>query len=293
VGIPKLLELQQVYANAFLEVSWAYPNVLYSIGNESCAPIEWARYWARYIKAYCAERGVARLTGDMPNADLTATPVTAYLGDDTFDFVDASQVTSWNPGGPGRLGVANIAMSTSALMKNWYRDQRFFGVKPIAMAKIYVRDRVALWSKVVNGAASARYHRPSLRLANKPDAHAFKEIAHLTRFFADLPWVEMAPHVRIAHGSLRGEFHVSGLDGATPRVLVLYLVDPKNGTNEGGAISYTLDEAAVYEVVFYNTAQGRTFGRQTVTLPPGERILDITVPHFDRDLVILVREVPC
>jgi hypothetical protein len=149
---------------------------------------------------------------------------------------------------------------------------------------------VALWSKVANGAASARYHRPSLRLSNKPDARAFEEIAHLIRFFADIPLAEMAPHVRIAHGSLRGEFHVSGLAGATPHVVVLYLLDPKNGANEGGTIGYAVGKPGAYEVTFYDTANGRFYDRQAITLQSGQRVLDIAVPPFDRDLVILIRE---
>jgi hypothetical protein len=222
----------------------------------------------------------------MPNADPTATPITAYLQDESFDFVDASQVTSRNiTNGVG--GVVAIAQNTTALMQNWYRDQHFFGVKPITIAKIYCRDRVALWSKFTSGAASTRYHRPHNEVSGRrstPDA--FQDINNLMRFVKEVPFVQMRPHLK---AKAQGEFLLNRMSGGSPRVIVLYLTDPKNGSNAGGGVSFAA-KPGKYSVVFYSPEQGEFTLKTESVVSEGKRQIRITAPPFERDLAVLIKE---
>jgi hypothetical protein len=170
----KVLRYQEAFIRKALEVTLPYPNVLYCIGNESRAPIEWAHYWGRFIHATASEHGVQAQVTAMWNDRLLSDPRhrRTYRHPDIFSFVEVSQ-------------------------NNWHRGQRHYdllqwmrnnlshevgGVRPMNNVKVYAQkgrpdDPTATadipltldrwWQNIFAGCASTRFHRAEY--VEKPD----------------------------------------------------------------------------------------------------------------------------
>ncbi|MCK4516808.1 MAG: hypothetical protein KAU31_16215, partial [Spirochaetaceae bacterium] len=293
----KLLALQKRFVDAVLDVTLGFNNVLYCMGNETCAPMSWARYWAAHVKSQARAQNRVVLVGDMPNADRTATPVAGYLADPAFDFVDVSQVTSHHTG--DESSIANIATNTAALIHSWYRDQNYWGAKLITNSKIYCRDRVALWSKVMSGSASSRYHRPLAELKHHlirhlSDEEANREVHSLTTFFSAVPLEQVIPEAAgrvdgdMSRGVVvQGFFHTQILASTDRSFAIVYVFDPQGTKNSGGTIDYWIKPGRV-RVRFFNV-QEAVFAdeRSCQRLPDGQKVR-VRVPTFDRDLAFLL-----
>jgi len=291
----ELLRYQTRFIEGMLEVTTPFPNVLYNLGNETCAPFEWAKYWAKHIKRYCSERGYKVLVGDMPNNDDSATPIMTYLLDEIFDFADASQVTSHHAADGS--GIAAIAGVTNALLHEWHRNQAYYKPKPVTVSKIYCRDRIALWSKFMSGGASARYHRPGSEAFPHAasDKAGFRDIANLRKFIDTVSFAEMRP---VAAGRIDGrvetrikvigDFNIHLMASEARDVSVLYLIDPKNAGNKGGGISYFVGSGS-YKVSYYDTVTGVFIREENELILEGETHLLLDIPPFERDLALVVR----
>lgn len=160
----ELLKLQNAFVWKVLEVSLAYPNVLYCLDNETRAPEEWAVYWGRFIKKEAEKRGIAAQVTemwdiwDLRHDDHSRT----YTHPKIFSYTDVSQ-NNWQVG------------QTHYDRLMWYRDMLVGqpgGVRPMNNVKVYMRqgggkpgsaeiniDR--WWQNVFAGCASTRFHRPT------------------------------------------------------------------------------------------------------------------------------------
>ena len=63
-----VLRLLEHYVATLVFETMNYSHVIYSVSNESNAPLEWAEYWANFIHRLASSRGFDLLVGEMPHA---------------------------------------------------------------------------------------------------------------------------------------------------------------------------------------------------------------------------------
>ena len=154
-----LLGYQQKYIDRLLAISLRYPNVLYTMDNETSANPDWGAYWARYVKKRAREAGAEVQTTEMWDAwDLKDEEHRRTLDHPAlYEFVDISQ----NNHNEGEEHWANL---------QWVRRYTEKAPRPLNNVKIYgadtgqygtARDAVErFWRSILGGAASMRFHRP-------------------------------------------------------------------------------------------------------------------------------------
>jgi hypothetical protein len=136
-----------------------YPNVIYTMDNETSATEEWGAYWSRYIQGRAVVKGVEVHTTEMWDAwDLTDEEHRRTLDHpELYAFVDISQ----NNHNIGQQHWDNL---------QWVRAYTMTRPRPLNHVKIYGadtgpygtdRDAVErFWRSLLGGAASIRFHRP-------------------------------------------------------------------------------------------------------------------------------------
>ncbi len=157
------LDYQRAYVDRMLSYSLKYPNVLYSIQNESGEELAFGDYWADYIHQKARDEGRKVYITDMRRSGDTRSPDHnhIYKNPERFNFLDIAQ-NSWQT---GQIHFDRII---------YVRDLISNSPRPINTIKIYNKDgvdeSVARFFRVFfAGGASARFHRPSF-LENS-DAH--------------------------------------------------------------------------------------------------------------------------
>lgn len=152
-----ILVYQQAYVDKMLSITLEYPNVIYSIQNETGEELAFGDYWADYIyeKGQEADRTVyvtdMRRSGDLSSSD----HYHIYDNEERFNFLDVAQ-NSWTTGQHHYDQIIFV------------RDYISDAPRPINTVKIYNRDgeeeSVARFFRIIfAGGASARFHRPAFR----------------------------------------------------------------------------------------------------------------------------------
>ncbi|MEX0779961.1 MAG: hypothetical protein WD037_09505 [Balneolales bacterium] len=194
-----VLDLQKKYVNKLLEIASAYPNLIINIANESRAHLAWSRYWAEYIRGKVPPEF---MIGDMPSTnrqdgggecDHAFNPATLAI-DSLYDFSDMSQAISRHEFGAN----ANDQALGGAIRIKEYRQAmaKAFGPRPLMITKDYTRGEdggdVILWSRLIGGASSARFHRPGVDSEGVVEFQ--REAAlRLGKFIAEIPFWNMNP----------------------------------------------------------------------------------------------------
>jgi len=151
----RVLRFQEAFIDRVLEVSLAFPNVLYCINNESGEPPQWSRHWAKRIHQRAKERGVTAQVTDMRRReDIThATHRTVYDDTEVYTFADVSQNTG------NQIRDRRLQYRRLLDVRKYLGD----APRPINNVKIY-NDNFGGASKfmrnVFAGLASTRFHRP-------------------------------------------------------------------------------------------------------------------------------------
>lgn len=268
--IQPVLRLQKRYVDRVLQIASGYPNLIINLNNESRAHTDWSRFWAGYVR----ERVPAgMLIGDMPSTnrrngegecdpDLNPLPLAI---DPAYGYVDISQAVSRHEypevreqalGGGRRIHALRHAMAQAGTRR------------PLVTSKDYSRGPgegdVVLWSRLVGGAAGARFHRPGQENADEVVAFQHQAVRRLARFVAEVPFWRMhpAPHLirSLPKGSganvlaeAEGEVVVQLLGGVAGDVIRLDLVpgrwrarwlDPSRGRDIEAAEIAVGDEPA-------------------------------------------------
>ena len=163
MDLPLVLEYQKAFIEKLLSYTVDYDHILYNMNNETLEPVEFGKYWARYLLKWAAENGKhIELTDMQDNHDVTEEPVQRVMESDLYTFVDISQnnfqkgETHWQ-----RIG--------------YIRDFLGDAPRPVTNVKIYGADEAPLpvdfwgetddaverfWRNIIGGCASARFHRP-------------------------------------------------------------------------------------------------------------------------------------
>ncbi|UCD29641.1 MAG: hypothetical protein JSV03_03940 [Planctomycetota bacterium] len=160
-----LLKYQQAFVRKVLNTTLKYPNVLYCLGNETCAHEPWVLYWGKFLKAEAAKRGrpieVTEMIGDGDLREKSHRWV--YQHPEIFSFADVSQ-NNWNEG------------QTHYERLIWYREKlntQKGGPRPMNNVKVYGADNPQskriesmnidrFWKNIFAGCAGTRFHRPGL-----------------------------------------------------------------------------------------------------------------------------------
>jgi len=161
-------QYQEKYIDKLLSISLNYPNVLYTMDNETAASPEWAKYWSQRIKAAANARGKTVYITEMWD-DWN---ITTAIHKQTFDH-------------PELYNYADISQNNHIYdQTHWDRLQSVRGYLasrpwPLNSVKIYGagsyssgNDDMGLerfWRNIIGGTASSRFHRPTagLGLSNK------------------------------------------------------------------------------------------------------------------------------
>lgn len=151
------LSYQKAYVDRLLSISLNYPNVIYSIQNETGEELTFGDYWADYIHQKAQDAGRKVYVTDMRrNSDLTESDhYHIYDNEERFNYLDVSQ-NSWMTG--------QHHYNQILFVKEYISD----APRPIDSVKIYNRDgedvSVARFFRIIfAGGASARFHCPAFR----------------------------------------------------------------------------------------------------------------------------------
>lgn len=161
-----VLPHQMAFVDKVLEFSLPYPNVLYTVSNETWLPTsDWSDFWASHLRIRASEAGRGIEVGEMRGEhDLRDAPPHAHLhvirNPELYSFIDVSQNNGrkfgddqWHDLQWLRAALADV------------------GVRPINNVKIYdfvPRGEPAgrvdfsiqkFWRNILGGAASSRFHR--------------------------------------------------------------------------------------------------------------------------------------
>lgn len=154
-----LLGYQKAFVDRLLSSSLEFPNVIYSIQNETGEELAFGDYWADYIHQKAQDEGRTAYVTDMRrNANLTASDhYHIYDNEERFNYLDVSQ-NSWMK---GQQHYDRILFVREYINNN-------NAPRPINTVKIYNRDgeevSVARFFRIIfAGGASARFHRPAFR----------------------------------------------------------------------------------------------------------------------------------
>ena len=185
-----LLRYQQVQVDRLLEISLEYPNVLYTMDNETSGTPQWGAYWSDYIRRRAAEREVEVYTTEMWD-----------------DWDIRSEQHRHTLDHPERYGFADISQNNHNSSDQhwgnlqWVRRYTADRPRPLNNVKIYgadggrfgtSRDGVErFWRNILGGAASARFHRPESGIGLSGPAQASLRSARLLTERFDL--VEATP----------------------------------------------------------------------------------------------------
>lgn len=152
-----VLGYQQAFVDQLLSISLEYPNVIYSIQNETGEELAFGDYWADYIHRAANDAGKTAYVTDMRReADLTSPDhYHTYDNSERFNFLDVSQ-NNWMTGQHHYDQIVFV------------RDYVSEEPRPINNVKIYNRhgddESVARFFRIIfAGGASARFHRPAFR----------------------------------------------------------------------------------------------------------------------------------
>lgn len=186
-----VLPYQHAQVDRLMDVALRFPNVLYTMDNETSATPEWGAYWAKYIRERAEEAGAEIYTTEMwDDWDLKGEEHRRTLDHPSlYAFADVSQ----NNHNTGDEHWQNL---------QWVRDYTGSLPRPLNNVKIYGadsgrygtdRDGVErFWRNIVGGAASVRFHRPGsgLGLSDKAQssirsARVLTEVFDLTRATPD------------------------------------------------------------------------------------------------------------
>ncbi len=171
-GMPKYVHqldvvrsYQEKYVEKLLSHTFPYPNVLYTMNNETNTPVEWGQHWMTFIRNNAKQQSVEVYATDMFDANYrprTCPPCMLSIYDsEMYQFLDVSQINSRN------FGQAH--WDTLQVIMDLVRDHK----RPVNCTKVYgsgfsgfgsgsPQDGVERFCRIlVGGTASARFHRPT------------------------------------------------------------------------------------------------------------------------------------
>ena len=275
------LGLLEQYVSQLLDVSLPHGNVVYTVSNETSGPLEWSSYWARFMHDYADAKDTPIVVAEMPHATQPKISLEDLVEPPEFDLIDASSASSEDRFGNDDEG-AEVEGTDETLTELYDK-----GEKPITTSKIYYRSPWTLWSKFINGAASARFHRNCDRGgSDEAEPHVYFEYVQHLRTFVDELNLEMASSIDDdVVTTLTKGVHADVL-AAPGRWYVVFLYQEANDAD--ASVELTLDlPKGDYNVRWYRPDTGAWIEQtQAPEGPPGEA--SFTAPDFANGIALLI-----
>ncbi|MBD3266430.1 hypothetical protein GF373_07145 [bacterium] len=209
-----LLDMQKKFVDKIFEISFPYQHVLYSIDNETNAPPEWGRYWAKYLKDKAENKGKNLFVTEMwDNWDPTGGKVPGIRKIQTLDdhphlYRSTALNTINHPELYNFIDISNnngqidqVHYETGLWVRNHVAEQNM--IRPINNVKIYggprdqdwCRDNIEgkerFWRNIFAGHAAVRFHRPPTGIGINQEAQnqikSAKMIEKKVDFFTLVP----------------------------------------------------------------------------------------------------------
>ena len=281
-----VLALQRRLVDRVLSISLPFDHVLYNIMNETWAYVwegsQWERYWAEYIKARAAERGLSVHVTTMrmkPEASVAAVLDAPGL----YSFAEISQNNQAAMGTSGQAHWDTIVKWRSEV-----------GARPLNNIKIYggdlkeelVRNKTGtaveaidrFWRNILGGCACARFHRGENGWGIGLDRRAQTHIRSARMLTGEIDIMRTRPRNDLLSDRDQNEAHCAADPGV---VYVVYFPDSHIMHNFPGHGRVRLDVSAVSgaaRVRWLNAARGQ-WSDQTVAIKG--KILDLRAPTPD------------
>lgn len=166
----RVLPYQEAFVDKMLSISLKYPNVLYTMNNETGEEDEWGLYWANYVESEAAAQGKTVYVTDMRrNVNITAPDhQRVYKDPNNYSFLDISQ--------NNKQEDPNLHWDRFMYVRQMLEDDPA-RIRPINNNKLY-SNRGSEWGdylpieryfrSILAEAASVRFHRPH-KIDGTPD----------------------------------------------------------------------------------------------------------------------------
>jgi hypothetical protein len=290
-----VLRLQQQYVDRLIHIAADYPNVLWTLSNETRAPLAWSQYWAVYLRKRLPP---GRMIGEMPSTnrrdgggecDPNLNPMTLAI-DDRYDYVDVAQGVSRHEFGSD---AASQGIGGATRIQQYQKAMAAAGrIKPLVVSKDYHSQpdggTAVLWSRFTGGAATARFHRPYGERPPTDTDFQYAAIERLGRFLAGLEFWHFEPQADLVD---RLPEHSPGAN-AIGRVGQEYLVQLFGG--QGGHAALRLTPGR-WQVVIYEPkpdAFRGPGGKAGQAIVVHEQPAVVVLPSYDETLLLHLRRAP-
>ena len=222
---------QEKFVDKLLSHSLNYGNVLYCMDNETSTPLEWGKYWMKYIQDKAGEKEV--YTTDMFDKFFIphqcASCRVAIEHPETYEFLDVSQINSRNF---NRMHWDTLS---------WILQQReLYTLRPVNCVKVYGgmnsswgsgsnEDGIERFVRnVIGGCAAVRHHRPpagnGLGVKSQASIKSVRKIESMVKMW------EMTPHMDLLSDIEEDEAYLTAKQGE--KYIILF--------PDGGKISLDL-----------------------------------------------------
>ncbi|MBN1417869.1 MAG: acetylxylan esterase [Planctomycetes bacterium] len=213
-----------------------YPNVLFSIGTASRAPLSWSQWWADFVRREARGMGIDIAVGEGPPPESESPGIVeAILRDPRFAFADLSASIGWWTGledGPPAWALRAAYQDALDLIR------RARGVsKPLLFSSIPPDARFG-WTLAFAGAAGVR---AEVRATGGARAEALEADLHeLREFLEGASFQRLLPRPELLVASPPSTLvFVLGAAPSGPDVMrsvLLLILDASLGPNPGGRV---------------------------------------------------------
>ena len=270
-----VLHYQKKRVNEILNIAFKYPHVLYTIDNETSGEEKWSTFWAEFIQDKAAKKHKEIYITEMWDAWDLNNPQhkRTFNHPKRYKFCDVSQ----NNQKKGEVHWNNFQSAKKYLASH---------PRPMNTVKTYGADGGShgntknglerWWRQIINGAASARFHRPSsglgLSVLSINSIKTAREIEKVVKFW------ELQPNNSLLSNRAENEAYLAH---KSDEVFVLFFTD-------GGEVSLNLTNYRnKYALQWHNIRTGETLSDTTYQ---GGQKINITTPEELEWIAILIKK---
>ena len=252
-----VLGYQEQFMRKLLSYSLKYPNILYTMDNETRVPFKWGSYWSAFIKKEASAKGIKVETSEMwdDNKLNSTRQRQSFDNPQVYSFLDVSQ----NNRNFNQDHWDNL---------QWARKYIAKAPRPMNNTKIYAGGNSSwgsgdaqqgverFWRNIIGGAASSRFHRPP-KYGLGLNTMAKRCIAAARKLESRIkPW-EVTPRMDLLSSRSSDEAYLAAAPG---QKYALYFT-------KGGSIKLDLKapSSAKFELRWINIGTGQWGATATLT----------------------------
>lgn len=275
-----LLSYQEKFMHKVLDVALPFPNVLYCLDTETCAPVEWAAYWADFLRRLAEKHGFPiQLTEMWDQKDIQHDiHKRTYDRPDLFSFVDISPNT-WQSG--------EIHYENARWMRETISESNA-GSRPINNAKVHGINNPGetcnpalnvdrWWQNLFAGCASSCFDCPDSGLGlSEP---ALKAIRSARAFFKEYDFFHAVPRQDLI--GEREENEAFCLMVPYDKFAVYF--------PQGGEVALKIVDSKTYRVRWFDPQSAQYVSSNEITVNTEPKSISLKSPSADRSWLVSVQ----